>query len=330
MRYSHRLEFQELLQKAHRRAIGDDEDYSDGKLTAKAKLPFGKTVLNKFRKAIFPAAEAIRGTYGELRGYLNSQNAEALWNYLDQHEQKYIEQEINYRADGANTRNTRRARLYDDITVAEVLGEFYLHDARESRSLITRGLSDTFFCYKPSLRKPGCVVKSRMEIRFTGYHFEITDRQRASGRFEPSGEPTSEISKGFGFAIGDRLWIFLREESENQPRVFCFYDWIKANVGSVIERAFGYVLESDSKFGNHVSGFGIGLVSPDVDQNLWKSRYPNEPYDGEQQLDNFPVTQEQIDLYKVTDKICLDPIVMNYLRRFDAGLLKEPESEVPR
>ena len=74
------------------------------------------------------------------------------------------------------------------------------------------GIGGNFFCYKPSFRRKGFVVKSLITIEpVPGNFFRVFEKQRTSGMFEMDRQAILEQSDGFGFVKSNRVWIFLRD-----------------------------------------------------------------------------------------------------------------------
>ena len=104
-----------------------------------------------------------------------------------------------------------------------------------------KGLAGDYYVYKPSTRKPGCVLKSRMTISAEndGEYFHIDEIQRSPAYRESDNQPVEEHSQGFGFVKTGNIWMLMKEVDREQPRIFCF-DRLTPSDTSRVTRKSGY------------------------------------------------------------------------------------------
>lgn len=267
MMFDHSLAAQQILQEALCIA---NREYSDAEIALNGGLDRTKATVQRFRTADLKAHLAKTDNL-----MLDYRVAERLWNYLDK--LGFIKRAL---------RDRPAFGLQTERLAANVMSSFYNAEESETSSWHdNRGLDGQYFCYKPSFRSPGNLLKTSVIIHLAdGEYFEISEKQASKTDFARA---SSENSDGFGFSKSERLWFFLKERSCEQPRIFCFDKKLDASFGK-ITRMSGYVLESDKRYGDGVYKFKIGLIAREADEALWEHIHPDEPYNEEAQIDNVP------------------------------------------
>ncbi len=190
--------------------------------------------------------------------------------------------------------------LIDERTIANSVAWQYRTHQKQIARWKADGLADQYFCYKPSFRLAGHIVKSEFNLRAVGdEYFAVTDRQKA----DLTSIVRIEESTGFAFTKSDRLWAFLKETDREQPRVFLFHRMQIAQHPSngggevrSIARLFGRVLESDRKFRDGAFGYKVALVSLDAERRtLAPKRRRAADYNPADQANIVPYTPEAQD-----------------------------------
>jgi len=194
---------------------------------------------------------------------------------------------------------------------ANALSAFYSAHESQVRKWKDDGLQEDYFCYKPSFRLPGNVVKSHMHLRLAhGEYFELEERQDSkSGITSDAGER----SDGFVISKSERLWMVLREEIKQQPRLFCFYRAEPAKTEKIV-RLYGFLIESDKKFTGNVYRFKVALVSVETEREMWIREHPRETFDLEEQIDNIPFTEAAKERNPSIHRVLLDPQAIAYIK----------------
>jgi hypothetical protein len=303
MLYRHTPAFQAVLQTALKIAA-QERDYSDRRMIEQAKLACGKSTLNRFLTSSLVSdvkklnVDQANCTIDRIAGsYLNSRDAQKLWDYLD-NTLGLIEKAVALAS-------IQKRSLYPLPEVANAMHCFYgVHKSSISK-LATAGISGSFFCYKPSFRKEGFTVKSRMSIVDEKNHFfTIRELQRTSGKYEIDGIGLVEESEGFGLIKSDRLWLFLQDIETEQPRIFCLIPKFgriatdesiatrgikKSQIGSL----HGYLLEGVKGNKNDAYKFNVVLIREDVEEKRWKENHPGDKFSPDDQIDIYPTGEEQ-------------------------------------
>lgn len=188
-----------------------------------------------------------------------------------------------------------------DETASTVSSFYGVHDSQIERlgeqGFCRDGGSEEWFCYKPSYLQLGYVVKSLVRFDPKSDHYDVREEQISTTL---DGEDTKriEVSNGFGFAKSFNLWLMLREEDTEQPRVFCFYDLVdthehhgvglKGQMGwheKAIVALRGQMIESVRKSkGNGCYNYPVVLTSVDYEAWLWEKRRASGPFDVKQQI----------------------------------------------
>ena len=330
MLYKHTPRFQVLLQKALR-LIAQSRNYSDQKIIEEASLGCRKSTLNRFRSSDLEAeinkdsrsGNGLDQPINRVGSYLNSKDAAALWYYLDHRGPNLENLGLSVHRESTHLRhygmieqaiqleNISKNSLYPIADVANSLHAFFgVHKSAVAR-FARAGINGSFFCYKPSFRRPGFTVKSRMTIEAVDNdYFSVKEKQASSGAFEMDRKSIIEKSEGFGFIKSDRMWLFLRDRETEQPRVFCFNkpNFSRPNeeneksedsivLNSRISSMYGYLLEGAKGNENNSFKFNVVLVREEVDEELWKLAYPEETYVAEQQIDVFPTDEKSVHQY---------------------------------
>jgi hypothetical protein len=298
MLYRHTPRFQSLLQTALLLA-SHDKDYSDQKMIDAAGLTCGKSTLNRFlRSALKLDPESVDQPITRVAAsYLNSRDAAHLWDYLD-NKRGLIENAVALK-------NLPKKSLYPLEEVANVLHCFYgVHKSSIAR-LAFAGISGRFFCYKPSFRKRGFIVKSLMSLEpKNNDYYLVTETQRTSGKYEIDRIAIVERSNGFGFIKSDRLWLFLQDVETEQPRLFCLKPKFGRPAGensfaeieresSKISSLRGHLIEGAKGNKNDEFGFKVALVREDVEVEQWKEMWPGQQFKADDQIDVYPGNDEQ-------------------------------------
>jgi hypothetical protein len=195
---------------------------------------------------------------------------------------------------------------------ANAVNSFYRVHESETIGWIERQLlQEEYFCYKPAFRASGYVVKSYMRFcPMNGEYLEVTERQ--VGR-EDDGWGVAEESLGFAFSKSERLWLFLREKSHDQPRIFCFYRK-DVDAEGRIARLEGYLMESDKRYDSGVHMFRVGLVSVRRDQEIWRHEYPNSRYSLDEQTDAVRLLSINTAVRRDKRRVVFDQRILDYVR----------------
>jgi hypothetical protein len=290
MMFDHSLAAQEILQEALRVA---NRQYSDAEIALNGGLDRAKATVQRFRTADLKAH--LAKTDNLMLGY---RVAERLWNYLDK--LGFIKRALQDR---------QASGLRPDRLAANVMNAFY--NVEESETLSWHddmGLDGEYFCYKPSFRSPGNILKTRMIIHLAdGEYFKISEKQASR---TDSVRASEEQSTGFGFSKSERLWFFLKEQSRDQPRIFCF-NQMDTSFGKVT-RLKGHILESDKRYGNEVYKFRVGLIAKETDEVLWKLAHRDEHYDEEAQIDNVPF-EDAVARQNAGSRVIFDLQLLKYI-----------------
>jgi hypothetical protein len=299
MAYHHDLESQLILQTA---LIEANRRYSDEEIARNAGLNRGRMTVYRFRTEDL---DEYHTEHDRLK--LDAPVAERLWRYLDN---------LGYMksaAQGSNGYNNRAERL-----AVKAMKGFYNASDDETRKWMDEwGLQSRYFCYKPSFRRPGNIVKSKFEIELKDNDYlHATNTQYDT--VSPRALRSFEQSKGFGFSKTGRLWFFLSEQMRQQPRIFCIHKY-DIDEQNRICLMIGYVVESDRRFTSGVFKFRIGLVSIHRDQAQWDHQFPDDPYNPEDQVGNFAVPRtdrrtDSQDDRKKDNRVMFDEEIVNYLK----------------
>jgi hypothetical protein len=300
MAYHHDLESQIILQQA---LIEANRRYSDEEIARNAGLNRGRMTAYRFRTEDL---ETYFADHDRLK--LDAPVAERLWNYLDR--LGYLKSV----AQGSNGYNIRAERL-----AVRAMKGFYNASDDETRKWFDEwGLQSTYFCYKPSFRRPGNIVKSKFEIELKdNSYLHAVDTQYDT--VNPRALRSFEQSKGFGFSKTGRLWFYLSEQMRQQPRVFCFHKYDIDDQNRIC-LMIGYVVESDRRYTSGVFKFRVGLASVHRDQSQWEDQFADEPYNPEAQVGNFALpkpdrkTDNPDDPRKKDAKVIFDGDIVSYLR----------------
>jgi hypothetical protein len=323
MMYLHTPEYQAVLQAAVklRHLEETDEDIAfksrcGGKMTVQrfrtAKLIKDQPVSEEPADAVDPAGEDQKygiktdGKVVRPRARprprtlkLDHPAAVALWNYCS----KQVKAVVQERSDLLG---------HTERLAANAITSFYrAHESQTVAWRETHGLQREYFLYKPSFRIPGNLVKSH--VRFTlsnSEYFEVSEKQSAK---TDEGWESSETSTGFAISKSEHLWLFLREESREQPRILCLHgkDFDEKDR---ISRLSGYVLESDKRFTGGVYMFRVGLVSLQLDKDIWDHEYPGIPYDVEEQIDNVRFPKVNPARRREHHRVVFDQRMLNFIR----------------
>lgn len=333
MRYQHTLGFQLILQRAVRakKAGGVQEKdrptrrgrtaYSWQELAEILNMPplrpnFTVTAL---RSTLIRFDDADLKAYMIEQGrlYLDSGTANALWDRLKPEISVILASD--YKGSGSG--------LFGHELIGGALSWNYRCEEDHFNSWQDAGFKGRFFGYKPSYRKMGHVVKSAFDIEPVGNeYFWIEERQIST--LEVGRGTVRETSTGYGLAKSGRIWMFLKEHMEQQPRVFCFHRRFPSQVvddrdeKTTITHLFGWVLESDTNFTNGLYPFKIGLASEATDKANWdempEASKVSVTYNTEKQIDSIPITSvaksryttEEIDRIK---SIVIDMTVIEWI-----------------
>jgi hypothetical protein len=336
MQYRHTPRFQALLQKALRQAARDQR-YSDQKMIEAAGLACKKSTLNRFRGSpVVSDGKSIAGDADEIidraaGSFLNLRDARSLWNYLD-NTLGLIETVIGLHHDP-----TLKTSMYPVSEVANAMHAFFGVHKSSIQKFAEAEISKHFFCYKPSFRRPGFVVKARLTMKSENNDFfEVEEVQRTSDLFESDAAEIIETSAGFGFVKTNRLWIFMRDTESEQPRIFCFnhfkfahpksdtpvptelLDRVAHSKKSKIMRMEGYLIEGAKGNVNDAFQYHAMLVSEDLEREIWRDRgHPaGDVFRAEDQVDIFPVGRAEKAQYAEQmkrSKIQIPEFVLEYL-----------------
>lgn len=294
MQYQHTLEFQKILQQALRlrraRGLGSPggkpSTWEELSLELFAGHADKRMTLMRFDKADLDKDSKDRG-----RLYLNTGTARDLW--------KQLGAEIK---EALHKHRELYISMFDNRTVANVFSWYYRCHESQIRQLASEdgeGLEKIYFCYKPSFRNRGFVVKSEFRIDpIENEYLDIDERQASTNILD--GEFAKEESRGYGISKSGKIWIFLKENVKEQPRIICLFDkhpTVKQenfNEPRRISRMFGTILESDELFGHGVHSYRVCFVSEAADEQSYrdyKKGHPKAPpYDRDKQVNNIPHT----------------------------------------
>jgi hypothetical protein len=205
---------------------------------------------------------------------------------------------------------------------ANAINSFYrVHENQTIDWTEHQKLQEEYFCYKPAFREPGYVLKSHMRFcPMNDEYLEVSEKQVAR---DDDGGDSSEESLGFAFSKSERLWLFLREKSHDQPRVFCFYRK-DVDAEGRIARLEGYLLESDKRYDRGVNMFRVGLVSVRRDQEIWRHEYPGSPYSLDEQTDMVPIPPINAVWHGEKRRVVFDQRILDYVR---PSILTKPRGE---
>lgn len=298
MMYHHTPQYQLVLQKALLKKFGS---LSDERIAREGGLGCSKMTVQRFRTANLEKSQRLM---------LHYDVATRLWNYC----REEVEDLITQRKAGDDFyKHTER------LAADALMGFYYAHPEQTRRWIKPEGLQKKYFCYKPSFRRPGQVVKSRITIDLAdGQYFKVEEQQADGGK--PGVQKSTEHSKGFGFSKSGRLWFHLMEESREQPRVFCFHKRDIDHDGH-ISRLSGYVVESDRRYSGGVFTFKVGLTSQSWDNALWLQEFPGEPYNPGEQTDNVPAPEKGIVTYVDNRRVIFDRDTLAYIKSdVEAGI----------
>lgn len=268
---------------------------SDQEIVFNSGMDRGKSTVWRFRNEKDLEALWSNGKLG-----LDPGPADKLWNYL--WHKGCIERVLQKNGEFLQFR---------ERVAANAISAFYAAQESETRAWQEKdGLQEAYFCCKPSFRKPGHIVKTRFEFtpRY-GEFFEVKEHQ--DSRATTSGD-AGEDSHGFAISKSGRLWIFLREVSKEQPRIFCFKRTDPSR--DHLCRLYGYLMESDRKFGNDVYRWKVGLASEQIDKLLWCDQHNSGDYIWENQVDNIPYTERAKEKKAPNEDICLDEYIVDYIK----------------
>jgi len=293
MMYHHTPQYQVLLQKA---LLEKARGKSDERIALEGGLGCSKMTVQRFRKA--------ENLERRQRLMLHYDVASKMWNYCRDEIELIIE-----RRKAGDEFYKHTERLAADAMIAF----YYVNPEQTRRWKDHDGLKTEYFCYKPSFRRPGQVVKSLWKIDIVnGQYFKISEDQADGGK--PGIHKSTEHSDGFGFSKSGRLWFFLMEQSREQPRVFCFHKRDIDHAGR-ISRLIGYVVESDKRYSGGVFTFKVGLSWRGFDEELWKENFSEKPYNHQEQIDNVPLPNGDKLYTEIGDRrIIFDSDVLKYIR----------------
>lgn len=317
MHYRHTPVFQALMQRALVVAMAADRQLSDQAVVDAAKLECSRSTLYRFRHATLDEANHSQRktwTLVTLHGrYLNEQDARRLWSWLSDRRSGHINRVI-----AAESRFSRK-NLYALREVANPMAAFYACHESQLAQWREWGIEGDWYAYKPSFRRPGFVVKSLVSLRCpkdSGDEFvEVSERQWSSGAFEIDGKSNDETSVGFGVVKSNMLWLFMREEDREQPRIACFHTQRLSKTATGKDRSVvltGMILEGNKRFPDTGStgsaySWNIVMVAKDIDEAIYK-RHGKDGYRHEEQVDMYPVEPVLVQQYSAL-KDCKDVFV---------------------
>ena len=315
MQYQNSRVFQWLLQAALRLAA-ESKGYSDQAIASAADLKSKQSTIYRFRQADLKVDLSHSVSDDELGGlegrFLNRQDAKRLWDHLSR--VGLIEQAVS-RA------GISKIDLYSHRETANALMAFYgSHESQVAR-FIRQGIEGTYFCFKPSFRKTGFVVKSRFEIKaFQSEYFEINEHQRSSGIYEADRAVIDENSIGFAFPKSERLWVHLREQNTEQPRVMCFHHKKFAKLDpkhpkdEKITILFGDIIEGVKRFRDGFHATKVVLFAAESDRSVWEAEMPGKSYDANDQLDIYPLEETKRKIFEGRKHFYVPTEISEYLK----------------
>ena len=232
-----------------------------------------------------------------------------LWNYCSKEVKTVVEERTDLLG-------------HSERLAANAINSFYrVHESETIGWIEWQLLQEEYFCYKPAFRASGYVVKSHMRFcSMNDEYLEVTEHQ--VGR-EDDGWEGAEESSGFAFSKSERLWLFLREQSRDQPRIFCFHNK-DVDAEGRIARLEGHVLESDKRYDRGVFMFKVGLVSVRRDQEIWRHEYPGFPYSLDEQTDTVRIPLTTTSRRRASRRVVFDQRILDYVR---PGILVKPVDE---
>jgi hypothetical protein len=322
MQYQHRREFQQMLQEAIRLKRMQRMKKSGGKLYTWEELSELSGVGKGKRMTLMRFDKATFQTTGQLP--LDLRLAQTLWRNL-RPEIKEVQKDGN---------SDLYAELFDDRLVSNVISWGYrCHESQLQKLVKDEGLAERYFCYKPSFRVRGHVVKSEFHIDpVLGEPMSITGAIGGAGKTTATieylhvderqestmnGISYTEESSGTGVSKSGKLWIFLKGERE-QPRIICL--WRKDtsvrkrgfNEVKSVSRMYGKILESDMMFGNGVYTYRVCFVSEEADRQahaeLRGKLEEAPPYKRDMQLE---IVHRSVDIEH--SPVFLDPSAIRWL-----------------
>jgi hypothetical protein len=329
MLYRNTPRFQALLQRALAVAA-KEKNFSDQKLVEAAQLTCGKSTLHRFRRADLgvnlqdPNSDRVDQPIERGNGvFLNRCHAKLLWDYLD--EKRFVERAIAELEGDKKGFQFHKQSLYSTRELANAASCFYGTHRSALERFEAFGLRGIFLCYKPSFRRAGFVVKSKMLFKLMNHeYFVVHETQRSSGIFEIDRSGVSEKSEGFGFIKSDRLWLLLRDIETEQPRIYCFSEPKYAESPDKLQDSspknnrltmfFGHLIEGAKKNAKQPAySFNVVMVSEEADRTLWREEFQNESYVLDEQIDIYPTAREQLQRYKDRKKFCIPDELVEYL-----------------
>lgn len=288
-----------MLQIALRRAL-TARDTTEERLVDSQKLTISRSTLHRFRNMELPNPFDQSGS-GSSRSAASSRkmmpidDARKLWDELYR---TGVVEPIFHESGSPIVKEA----MHSQRSVANSMMSFFGAGEHRISEFVERGGTGTYLAYKMSTKRPGYIIKSKFSIEhFQEEYLIIRDHQVSSGYREPNRARFEENSDGFGFFKSRRLWAFMREDTEEQPRVFCFYYFSQPAVESgrlskQISLIYGRTVESYQRFGTGSFHSYILLVHPDTDKQLMQEIYPEYEYDMEEQLDIYEIGTEGKDV----------------------------------
>ena len=155
--------------------------------------------------------------------------------------------------------------LYSEAEMAAMLAWRYRIHPSQIEKVRELRVDAFFFGYKLAFRKPDFMVRSIWQLSVPdGQYIAARELQRSSGRHDLDGRPSEERADGFGFSKSNRLWLMLREQDHEQPRMICLKDrktsLATGDRASEITMLHGWCLESSIKYADLIFSTRVLLL----------------------------------------------------------------------